>query len=125
VERVTDAEGRFFLPGLRIGAWTIEARLTGLSPQVQKAVLEIARTLALEFSLGVQGVTEQVQVERTVPLLQVTTAEISDVIERTGRLAAAKQSDLEPRPALRVQPARVCGRQPSGSMASRSITVSP
>jgi carboxypeptidase family protein len=81
VERVTDGEGRFFLPGLRIGAWTVEARLTGLSPQIQKVVLEMGRTMALEFSLGVQGVTEQVQVERTVPLLQVTTAEISDVIE--------------------------------------------
>ena len=33
VERVTDGEGRFFLPALRIGTWDVEARLAGLSPQ--------------------------------------------------------------------------------------------
>ena len=81
VERVTDDEGRFFLPALRIGAWTVEARLTGLSPQTHKIVLEVGRTLTLEFSLSVQGLTERVEVQRTLPLLQVTTAEISDVIE--------------------------------------------
>jgi hypothetical protein len=81
VERVTDGEGRFFLPALRIGAWTVEARLTGLAPQTHRIVLEVGRTLALEFSLSVQGLTEQVEVQRTLPLLQVTTAEISDVIE--------------------------------------------
>jgi hypothetical protein len=81
VERVTDGEGRFFLPALRIGAWTVEARLTGLAPQTHRIVLEVGRTLTLEFSLSVQGLTEQVEVQRTLPLLQVTTAEISDVIE--------------------------------------------
>src|SRR6185436_935377 len=44
VERVTDGEGRFFLPGLRIGTWTIEARLTGLAPQLRTIVVEVGRT---------------------------------------------------------------------------------
>jgi hypothetical protein len=81
VERVTDDEGRFFLPALRIGAWTIEARLAGLSPQTRHVILEVGRTLALEFSLSVQGLTEQVEVQLAIPLLQATSAEISDVIE--------------------------------------------
>jgi hypothetical protein len=81
VERVTDGEGRFFLPALRVGAWRVEARLTGLTPQMHQIVLEVGRTLTLDFALSVQGLTEQVEVQRTVPLLQVTTAEISDVIE--------------------------------------------
>jgi hypothetical protein len=81
VERVTDGEGRFLLPALRVGAWSVEARLTGLTPQIHDIVLEVGRTLILEFALTVQGVTEQVEVQLTLPLLQVTTAEISDVIE--------------------------------------------
>ena len=81
VERVTDGEGRFLLPALRVGAWSVEARLTGLTPQIHDIVLEVGRTLILEFALTVQGVTEQVEVQRTLPLLQVATAEISDVIE--------------------------------------------
>ena len=81
VERVTDGEGRFFLPALRIGAWTIEAQHPGLAPEVRQVVVEVGRTLTLEFSLGVQGLTEEVEVQLTAPLLQVTTAEISDIIE--------------------------------------------
>jgi Carboxypeptidase regulatory-like domain len=82
VERVTDEEGRFFLPALRIGQWDIVATLSGFAPQEQRGVvLEIGRSLALEFSLGVEGLVEQVVVETTAPLLQSTTAEISDVIE--------------------------------------------
>ncbi len=59
VERVTDNEGRFFLPALRIGVWNVEARLAGLAPQVHRGiVVEVGRSITLEFSLGVQGVTE-------------------------------------------------------------------
>jgi hypothetical protein len=82
IERVTDAEGRFFLPALRIGQWDIVATLTGFATQTQRGVvLEIGRTLSLEFTLGVQGLSEQVVVQTSAPLLQTTTAEISDVIE--------------------------------------------
>jgi Carboxypeptidase regulatory-like domain len=81
VERVTDGEGRFFLPALRIGTWTIEARLTGLAPQRRTIVVEVGRTFTLDFALGVQGLSEQVDVQRTLPLLQITSAEISDLIE--------------------------------------------
>ena len=82
VERVTDEEGRFFLPALRIGQWDVIATLSGFAPQSQRGiVLEIGRSLSIDFTLGVEAVTEQVVVETTAPLLQTTTAEISDVIE--------------------------------------------
>ena len=81
VERAAGDDGRYFLPALPIGAWTVEARHSGLSPQTHRIVLEVGRSVALDFSLSVQGLTEQVEVQRTLPLLQVTTAEISDVIE--------------------------------------------
>jgi len=82
VERVTDGEGRFFLPALRIGQWDITATLSGFASQTQKGIaLEIGRTLSLEFTLGVEGLAEEVIVQTTAPLLQTRTAEISDVIE--------------------------------------------
>ena len=81
VERVTEAEGRFFLPALRIGEWEVTAVLSGFAPQAQKVALSIGSTLSLEFTLGVEGLAEQVTVESRAPLLQATTAEISDVIE--------------------------------------------
>ena len=81
VERVTDADGRYFLPGLRIGRWEIAAALAVSRPQKQTLVLEVGRTLALDFTLGVQASALPVVVEATAPLLQTTNAEISDVIE--------------------------------------------
>ena len=82
VERVTDAAGRFFLPALRPGEWDITASLSGFAPQTHKGiVLELGRTLNVDFRLGVEGVTESVTVGVTAALLQTTTAEISDVID--------------------------------------------
>ena len=81
-ERVTDSQGRFFLPALPTGRWEVVAELPGFQRAVQRGItLEIGRTLELEFALTLGAVSEEVVVEVTAPLLQVTTAEISDVIE--------------------------------------------
>ena len=80
VERVTDGSGRFYLPALRVGRWEIRAELTGFAPRTETVVLEIGRTLALDLTLGLAGLSEEVRVSGSTPLLQVTTAEISDVI---------------------------------------------
>ena len=81
LERVTDTDGRFFLPALRIGQWEVTVSLSGFAPQTRRIVLELGRALNVEFALGVQGLTEQITVAATVPLLQTASAEISDVIE--------------------------------------------
>jgi hypothetical protein len=81
-ERITDEAGRFFLPALRIGEWDLTVAMPGFAPQTRRGiVLEIGRTVSLDFTLAVQGLEEQVVVQTVVPVLQATTAEISDVIE--------------------------------------------
>jgi carboxypeptidase family protein len=80
VERVTDAEGRFFLPALRIGQWEITVAMGGFAPRTQTVALEIGRTLNLDVSLSLEGLSEQVTVASSTPLLQTATAELSDVI---------------------------------------------
>ena len=82
VERVTDGEGRFYFPGLATGAWTVTAELPGFRRATRSGIrLEIGRTLRLDFTLALGTVSEEVTVEVGAPLLQTTTAEISDVIE--------------------------------------------
>ena len=82
IERVTDAEGRVFLPALPTGVWEVAAELPGFRRAIQTGItLELGRTLQLEFTLSLGAISEEVTVEVIVPLLQVTTAEISDVIE--------------------------------------------
>ena len=82
VERVTDGEGRFFLPELRIGEWDVTAALPGFAPQTRPGiVLQIGGTVTLDFALSLEGLSEQITVAATAaPLLQSATAEISDVI---------------------------------------------
>ena len=81
VERLTDRDGRFFLPALRIGRWELSARLSGFTSQRRLVILEVGRSLTIELTLGIEGVAEQLTVAAAAPLLQATTAEISDVIE--------------------------------------------
>ena len=81
VERVTDADGRFFMPSLPLGAWEITAELPGFRRVVRSGVaLEIGRTLDLDFALELGALSEEVTVTADAPLLQTTSAEISDVI---------------------------------------------
>ena len=82
VERVTDGEGRFFLPALRIGQWEVTAdaeRLRAADEGDRSRDRAHARLWSSRSVLKVSH--EQVTVEATAPLLQTANAEISDVIE--------------------------------------------
>jgi hypothetical protein len=82
IARVTDEQGRYFLPSLRVGTYVITAELTGFRRVLRSSVIvQLGQTLALDFTLEVGSVTEEVQVTGDIPLLQSTNAEISDVIE--------------------------------------------
>ena len=48
VERVTDTEGRVFLPALRVGEWDVTVALQGFASQTHTGIiLEIGRSLSL------------------------------------------------------------------------------
>jgi hypothetical protein len=81
-DRITDGEGRFFIPAMQTGTWDITVSLPGFTPQSQRGVtLELGRTTNLEFVLAVQGLDQIITVGASDALtLQSTTAEISDVI---------------------------------------------
>jgi hypothetical protein len=81
VERVTERDGRFFLAALPVGRWEVTATLPGFAARTATIVLEIGRTVTLELTLGLAGLSEEVRVATSAPLLQTHTAEISDVIE--------------------------------------------
>ena len=104
VERVTDGEGRYFLASLRVGIYDITAELSGFRRTVRAGVtLLLGQSLGVDFQLEPGGVTEEIEVTGGAPLLQVSNAEISDVISNrdvvevplNGRnfLALARLSD--------------------------------
>src|SRR5262245_34051883 len=82
VTRLTDVEGRFYLPALRVGTWDLTIVLAGFASEARKGlVLEIGAVLSLELTLAVEARAEEITVSAFAPLLQTSTAELSDVIE--------------------------------------------
>tara|TARA_B100001123_G_scaffold411037_2_gene506836 strand:- start:8605 stop:11874 length:3270 start_codon:yes stop_codon:yes gene_type:complete len=82
VERVTDGNGRFFLSDLPAGSWSLTISLTGFQQALQKEILvNIGSRRELNYTLDVGTLSETVTVESSVPLIQATSAEISDVIQ--------------------------------------------
>ena len=76
VERLTDAEGRFFVLASRVGLWIVTATLPGFSPQTQQFSIAIGQTVQAQFVLKLQGVSEQISVVSPEPLLQTTGSSI-------------------------------------------------
>lgn len=83
-ERITDPTGRFLIPSLRPGDYMLRAELLGFRPAQATVTLTIGQTVNVPLTLQVGSIdTEVTVVPESVPLLQVTTSEISDVIENT------------------------------------------
>ena len=81
-ERVTDDQGRFVLPSLRVGAYTLTTELPGFRRVVRPGLIVLlGQQLQVDVVLEVGGLSEQIVVTGEAALLQATTAEISDVID--------------------------------------------
>ena len=81
VVRVSDSVGRFFLPALPVGEYVLSVTLPGFDRFTQKGlVLQAGQRIDLPVTLQVGQVTDAITVSGVAPLLQVATAEVSDVV---------------------------------------------
>ena len=81
-ESTTDQQGRYHLLSLRVGTYSLTVELQGFRRVVHSGLLvRLGQTLSLDFTLDVGGLVEEIRVTASIPLLQTTNAEISDVIE--------------------------------------------
>jgi hypothetical protein len=82
VERVTDEQGRFFLPALPVGDYEVTVELTGFRRFEQKGLtLKVGQKVELSVTLQLGELAEAVTVTAEAPLVQTANAEIADVIE--------------------------------------------
>jgi hypothetical protein len=80
---VTEADGRFALPALPVGTYTIRAELPGFSEQLlENVVLELGTSVQLTIVLRVAATQERVTVVGDVPLVDVQKTEVSTVVSR-------------------------------------------
>jgi len=82
-EAATNESGVYLLPFLAPAEYEITSELRGFKKAVRSGVvLETATTRTLNFAMEVGGVTESVEVNATVPLLESETSSVGQFIER-------------------------------------------
>ena len=79
---VTDADGRFVLASLPVGAYDVRAELTGFKPVVRPGVvLTVGAAPVLEFSLEVGAVAEAIRVSAAPTAVNTRTGEIGYLVD--------------------------------------------
>src|SRR5262245_19809640 len=80
VERTSDANGRFFLPELPIGSYTLTVNRDGFAPfRRDDLVLAVGQSLDVHVTLVVASLSDTVTVS-AAPVLQLTGGEMHDII---------------------------------------------
>ena len=78
---VTSGDGRFVIPTLVPGTYTIKAELQGFQTVIQTGVvLNVGQEVAVNLTLGVAGLAETVTVTGESPLVEVTSSKIGSNI---------------------------------------------
>lgn len=81
--RVTGSDGEFLFPSLAVGEYTLSVSAAGFRQLTKTGIdLRIGQVISLELELAVGGIAVVETVTAAEQLLQTTTAEVSDVIER-------------------------------------------
>ncbi|HSD67762.1 MAG TPA: carboxypeptidase-like regulatory domain-containing protein, partial [Vicinamibacteria bacterium] len=97
VEAQTNAEGRYVVPFLIPGTYTVDVAVPGFKSASQKGVvLQVQDKLTLRFKLEVGGQEETVEVVARTPLLQQDNADLGQVVSRVflDRMPAVGLSPL-------------------------------
>jgi hypothetical protein len=78
----SDSNGRYLLPFLEPGTYTVTVEAQGFRPAAQeKVVLEVAQTRSVDFTLSVGALTERVEIVATAPVLDTQTSSMGEVIQ--------------------------------------------
>ena len=78
----TSGDGGFELPGLLPGDYKMTIELSGFTRQELAVHIEVNQRVRTDVVLKAGGLTQQVQVTQTVPLLHVSDATVGEVIDQ-------------------------------------------
>src|SRR5271170_6510992 len=78
---ITDSQGRYSVPDLPVGNYTVQATLSGFQTVVHKGItLAVGATPVVDFALPVGRVSETVNVEGQVTQVETQTATVSSLV---------------------------------------------
>lgn len=82
VETASNERGDYRFPRLPSGRYTVKANLQSFAPQELRVDLIVGSTARADFSLGIAGLTETVQVTAETPRIDLTTSAAATSISR-------------------------------------------
>ncbi len=81
---VSDAQGRYTIPDLPVGTYSVQASQSGFQTVVHTGVtLSVGGAVVVDFSMPVGEVNETVSVESQVSRVETTTSEVSTLVSPT------------------------------------------
>ena len=82
ITRITDEAGRFFLPGLRVGEYSLSVTLKGFRSFTQNGlVLTVGQRVTLSLELELGRVEEAILITADVPPLERASPDVRDIID--------------------------------------------
>ena len=81
-EAVTQADGRFQIPNVRVGSYSIAASIAGFKTVTQTSVVALGTDQVVEFKLPLESLSEVITVTATVPAIDTTRAGTASNIPR-------------------------------------------
>src|SRR5687767_6734633 len=84
---VTDATGGYRLPALPPGNYTVTFTLSGMQTVTRQAQVQLNQDTTVDASLGIQGVTETVNVTATVGLIERESASLKSGVSNEQIMA--------------------------------------
>ncbi|MDR3578204.1 MAG: carboxypeptidase regulatory-like domain-containing protein [Anaerolineaceae bacterium] len=80
---ISGTDGSFVIPGLQVGAYTLETTAAGFSTYVQSGItLQVGQNIQLDVKLTVGSVTQQVQVDADAAMVETQDTSISEVVDQ-------------------------------------------
>jgi hypothetical protein len=79
---VSEGDGRYALPALPPGGYTVKAELAGFAPQTVETVLQLGESKDVSFTLSIAGAAEQVTVVGESALVDVQQTAVSAVVSQ-------------------------------------------
>jgi len=87
VTAMANDEGYYVSPPLPVGAYRVEAKMSGFRRAVRSGVvLQIQQTAVVDFTLELGAIAEQVEVTAQVPVLETTSSVLGKVLDNRSIL---------------------------------------
>ena len=119
-ETVTDSEGRFRFPYLKVGPYEVKVHAQGFADSSRKLSLTVGSAFDLTITLGVAGVDTSVTVTGEAPILETARSQIAGTVPQGEVQSSADERPQLPRSGA-AHPGRVADQHRQHAAVRRNV----